>query len=37
MQYMFVIMINTIQQLIAQGENAQLEFKSADVRPDSVA
>ena len=26
-----------IQQLIQQGENAQIEFKSAQVRPDSVA
>lgn len=32
-----LIMTNAIQQLITQGENAQLEFKSADVRPDSVA
>jgi hypothetical protein len=26
-------MTEVIQQLIAQGENAQIEFKSVDVRP----
>lgn len=30
-------MIDVIQQLITQGENAQIEFKSGDVRPDAVA
>lgn len=30
-------MTNTVLQLIAQGENAQVEFKSGDVRPDSIA
>jgi ATP-dependent DNA helicase RecG len=29
--------IDVIQQLITQGENAQIEFKSGDVRPDAVA
>ncbi|OQX01840.1 MAG: hypothetical protein BWK73_44710 [Thiothrix lacustris] len=30
-------MLNTIQQLISQGENAQIEFKSVAVRPDAIA
>lgn len=30
-------MIDNLQQLISQGENAQIEFKSGDVRPDAVA
>lgn len=30
-------MIDCFSQLIAQGENAQVEFKSGDVRPDAVA
>ncbi len=30
-------MLDIIQQLIAQGENTQIEFKSAEVRPDAIA
>lgn len=30
-------MLNTIQQLISQGENAQIEFKSVAVSPDAIA
>lgn len=32
-----MITTDAIQQLLAQGENAQVEFKSGDVRPESVA
>lgn len=30
-------MIDCLQQLISQGENAQIEFKSGDVRPDAMS
>ena len=30
-------MLKSFNQLILQGENAQVEFKSGDVRPDAIA